>query len=276
MDVLITVDEAYLSPVRTLLYSLRVNNPREEVRVFLMSAALPAPAVAALRRDLACLGCELVCVEVEAGLFANAPVSARYPREMYFRLLAPHLLPRDCTRVLYMDPDTLVINPLRPLLDANLQGKAFAAAAHTQKTELAHRVNQVRLSTCTRYLNSGVLLMDVPRARRCVDTQALFSYVSEHGSTLLLPDQDVFNALYGEATHEVDDLLWNYDAHNFNTYLLRSKGEATVGWVMRNTSILHFCGRPKPWGSYYRYRFGALYRHYQARATRVCEEGEGA
>ena len=80
---------------------------------------------------------------------------------MYYRLLAPHLLPGHVHRILYLDPDTLVINPLRPLWDMDLNGNLFAAAAHTGKTELANSINQLRLGTDHNYFNSGVLLMDL-------------------------------------------------------------------------------------------------------------------
>lgn len=31
---------------------------------------------------------------------------------------------------------------------------------------------------------------------------------------------------------------------------------------MRNTAVLHFCGRSKPWQAGYFRRFGVLYKHY--------------
>ena len=269
INVLVTLDEAYLPPARTMLYSLCANNPGETFRVYLLSSSVSRQAVDDLRRDLGRIGCELVTLDIDRKLFDAAPVSPRYPQEMYYRLLAPHMLLDSCERVLYLDPDVLVINPVRELVDVDLCGMAFAACAHTQKTEITHQINQVRLSTDTRYFNSGVLLMDVKRARACVDVAKMFDYVARHGDTLLLPDQDVFNSLYGGVTFEVDDAIWNYDARNFGTYLMRSKGEATLSWVMRNTAILHFCGRSKPWNAQYRYRFGVLYKHYQNLAERA-------
>jgi len=41
-------------------------------------------------------------------------------------------------------------------------------------------------------------LMDLEKARELVKTDAIFKCVSEHESDLLLPDQDVFNFLYGQ------------------------------------------------------------------------------
>ena len=41
-----------------------------------------------------------------------------------------------------------------------------------------------------------------------------------------------------------------------------------MDWVMGHTSILHFCGRRKPWQRSYQGRFSALYKHYQHLAER--------
>ena len=86
--------------------------------------------------------------------------------------------------------------------------------------------------------------------------------MGEHTSDLLLPDQDILNAMYGSRIQEIDDFLWNYDARNYNNYFVRSAGEANLEWVMKNTAIIHFCGRAKPWKPHYTHRFGILYRHY--------------
>lgn len=66
----------------------------------------------------------------------------------------------------------------------------------------------------------------------------------------------------------VEDVRWNYDARYYSGYLLRSAGEYDLGWVMQNTSILHFCGKEKPWKPKYIHRFGILYRHYMQLARR--------
>ena len=77
-----------------------------------------------------------------------------------------------------------------------------------------------------------------------------------------MPDQDILNAMYGGRILPLDDIIWNYDARNYNSYRLRSYGKADVDWVMAHTAILHFCGRAKPWKKGYPYRFGVLYQHY--------------
>ena len=187
---------------------------------------------------------------------------------MYYRLLAGTVLPRQLNRILYLDPDILVINPLRPLWELDLGTHPFAAAAHTGKAELANSVNRIRLGTNHDYYNSGVLLMNLEECRRSISAEQIFRYVAEHEKEMLLPDQDILNALYGKRILPLDDALWNYDARNYNTYRLASAGQHDLNWVLQHTAILHFCGRAKPWKPGYFYRFGVLYLHYAQVTTR--------
>ena len=269
IQLLCALDANYLPQLRVLLTSIRLNNPGETFGLYLMHSGLPECELEGLERWCGEAGCEFHSVPVDAALFDGAPVTAQYPREMYYRLLAGQMLPESLSRVLYLDPDILVINPLRELWETDMQGNMFAAAAHTGKTELANNVNRIRLGTDHDYYNSGVLLIDLERCRSEVAPDELFAFVREHRRELVMPDQDLLNAVYGDSILPLDDALWNYDARNFNNYMLRSAGEQDMDWVMENTAILHFCGKAKPWKPNYIYRFGVLYRHYERLAERA-------
>ena len=171
--------------------------------------------------------------------------------------------------MLYLDPDILVINPLTPLWDLELGEHLFAAAAHTGKTELSNSVNRIRLKVDHDYFNSGVLLMNLKACRQRIRPQELFAFVRAHEKELMFPDQDVLNMCYGDHVLQVEDALWNYDARNYSSYMMRSGGRQDLQWVMTHTAILHFCGRAKPWHPGYRYRFGMLYRHYMQLSERL-------
>lgn len=272
INILVTLDQNYLPQLQVLLTSIRINNPGEQLRLFLLHSSMPKQEVERIEDWCGCHSYEFVPIQVGESLFQNAPVSKQYPREMYYRLLAPQFLPRELERTLYLDPDILVINPLRRLWEMDLQEKLFAAAAHTGKTELANNVNRLRLGMDHDYYNSGVLLMNLRLGRTEILPEVLFRYVREHAMELVLPDQDLLNAMYGDRILPLDDSIWNYDARNYNNYLLRSAGEHNIAWVMSHTSILHFCGKAKPWKPNYFYRFGLLYQHYIQLAHRDWDE----
>lgn len=269
MNILVTLNEKYLPPLQVLLTSLRTAHPDEPLTVWLLHSGIAPGALETVERQCGRLGMTLCCLTVDRAVFDSAPVTRQYPQEMYYRLLAGCFLPAELDRVLYIDPDILVLNSLRPLWETPMEGRLFAAASHTGKTGLMNNINQVRLGTDCKYFNSGVLLIDLNAARAQVRPQDIFRYAEEKGKALLLPDQDILNALYGDRTLELDDTLWNYDARNYNTYLLRSGGVCDMDWVMRNTGILHFCGKSKPWQPGYLRRFGILYKHYMQMTRRT-------
>ena len=262
ISLLTTLDQNYLPQLQVLLTSLHVNNSAEKIVLYLLHSGIPEAALGKLNQQCQAFDYSFFPIYVEDELFQNAPVTKQYPKEMYYRLLAPRLLPDDVKRVLYVDPDILIINPIRPLWEMDLDGNLFAAAAHTGKTELANSVNQIRLGTKRDYYNSGVLLMDLEACRQEIEPQTLFDYVELHRKELVLPDQDVLNGLYSQRILSLEDVLWNYDARNYSNYLLRSGGVYDLRWVMEHTAILHFCGKEKPWKPKYFRRFGVLYQHY--------------
>lgn len=263
INLLFTLDANYLPRLHVVLTSIRMGNPGETFHVYLMHRGLLQTELLQIARRCDAYGWMFMPVRVDETLFAEAPVTKQYPQEMYYRLLAGQLLPPEVERVLYLDPDILVINPLRPLWETELDGHLFAACAHTGKTELVSSVNRVRLGVENDYFNSGVLLMDLASCRQEIAPQALFDYAASHMNTLILPDQDMLNSLFGTRVLALEDVLWNYDARDYHGYLLTSGGRADVDWVMEHTAILHFCGKSKPWQPGYRYRFGVLYKHYE-------------
>lgn len=273
MNLLLTLDENYLLPCKVLLYSFFANNQNEtDVTIYLLHSTIPTEKLEELKNYCSGFGADLNPISVDASLFENAPTNKRYPKEMYYRLLSPLILPKDLDRVLYLDPDILIINPLRSLWELNLEGKIFAAASHTGLTEIANGINQVRLDTEHEYFNSGVMLIDLNAARKLVSSKDVFDCVRKHEKELILPDQDVFNILYGKQTMPVDDVIWNYDVRNYSKYLIRSTGKNNLNWTMQNTAVLHFCGKNKPWQEDYKNPFRMLYLHYLNRTMRRLNE----
>lgn len=262
ISLLFTLDDRYVPQLQVLLTSLHINNPDETFQIYLMHKALSQENQNRISVQCTQYGYRFTPIVVDDSLFLNAPVSQQYPQEMYFRMLAAHLLPSCVKKVLYLDPDILVINPIRALWETNLNGHLFAAAAHSGKTELVHSVNRVRLKTQHDYYNSGVLLIDLEKGRNEIDPAVLFAYAQEHASELLLPDQDMLNTLFGLRTLPLNDVIWNYDARDYKGYYLCSNGRYDLDWVIKHTAILHFCGKSKPWNKGYLYRFGLLYKHY--------------
>ncbi|MDO1604702.1 glycosyltransferase family 8 protein [Lactobacillus sp. YT155] len=272
INILITVDENYLEPAKVMLTSLHVNNPGQKFDVWLVHEKIADDKLQEFAELLAEFKMILKPVKVPMELFDNAPTVERYPKEMYFRLASGEILPESVKKVIYLDPDTLIINPLNSLWELDLEGKMIAAATHSGLTNIAEGINNIRLGTDHGYYNSGIMLMDVDQMRSVVKLTDIMAAVEEFGETLLLPDQDILNFIYGKNIKEIPEEIWNYDTRQYNTYFARSLGEQDTHWTAKNTAILHFCGKPKPWSEKSNNRFTFIYANYQQILARHLEK----
>ncbi|MBG9983095.1 glycosyltransferase family 8 protein [Aerococcaceae bacterium DSM 111020] len=263
IELLFTLDDGYVEPLKVALLSIYLNNQEDSFRIWLIHQSLSKQTIQKINHMCDQFNFEFNAIKIEGSQWGNAPTEKRYPKEMYFRLLAGDYLPAFLKKVLYIDPDTLIINTLRPLWEKDLEGKMLAAASHVGLVDVTTPLNKLRLDLDHPYYNSGVLLIDLELARHNIHWQDISDILDKYGKFALLPDQDVLNYLYGDDILWIPEEYWNYDARFYHSYYARSKGEYDIHWVMKNTSILHFCGQPKPWNEKHSNRFTPLYLTYQ-------------
>ncbi|MFY1066879.1 glycosyltransferase family 8 protein [Enterococcus sp. AD013-P3] len=268
-NLLFSINDNFSTQLVTTLYSIRENSSFSELSVYVMQQQ-PLKQNDKIAEACHQLGINYHPVVVGPQLFKDSPTTDRYPETIYYRLLAQEFLPAELERILYLDADILCINDLRPLLELKMGEAPYAAASHSQLTEMANVINKVRLQNyeAESYFNSGVLLMNLPQIRPLVSRQAIFEFIEKNRFQLFLPDQDVLNGLYGERILPLPDQLYNFDVRKKMVYETISRGQWDLDWVVAHTVLLHFCGRDKPWQSDYSGRFGALYKHYQHRSPK--------
>lgn len=266
MNLLVTLDSKYIRPLKVMLSSLFINNPGENFCIYLLHSSIKDDEIADIERFTDGYGQKLFVIKIGDIYFQNAPVAFHYTREMYYRLLAYKFLPAELGRILYLDPDILVINPVRELYATELDGYLYAAAFHNVLT--VKEINRLRLYPykIDAYYNSGVLLMNLDLQRKLVDEEAIYNFVEKNRAKLIMPDQDIINALYSRQIKCLDEKLHNYDTRYYKYYKIVTNSTCDMDYIMRNTVFLHFCGRKKPWNRSYSGQFYSLYKHYEKRA----------
>ena len=193
-NILVTLDRNYLKVLSVMLYSLSQSDPDAVVTVSVANNRLTEDDFSSLRTLIP--RTEFVDVRVCDELLSGAPISDRYPKEMYFRLFAAQYLPQELDRILYLDPDLVILNDLRGLYSIDFQNHLFAASSHIESTFFKN-VNRHRLhlSKEARYINSGVMMLNLSLLRKEQHPQEIYDFINEHKTSLLLPDQDILNAL---------------------------------------------------------------------------------
>jgi len=156
------------------------------------------------------------------------------------RLFLDRLLPREMSRVLYLDCDMLVYRDLAELFELKFPaGCAFAACAdqgsYVDDSTVRFRT-EIGLSADGSFFNSGLLLMDW---QRVISTDILPEIRTANAKRPdlkqhRLADQNILNIMLDGNWYELDP-RWN-----MQTRLLQLlPGEKP--W------LAHFCGKSKPW-----------------------------
>ena len=265
MNLLITIDKNYLSQVKIMLHSVRWANPGVELQVYLLHSSLSPAHCKELKNFLLRQDIQLHSIEINDQELDNAPVTSRYPKEMYYRIFAARYLPSNIDRVLYLDPDLVVINSLEQLYQTPMEGYYFAAATHVKG--FFRKLNQLRLEEYEDgpYINSGVMLMNLTLLRKKQNFSTVIHFLEKHQTGLLLPDQDLLSGLYGPHILLLDEYRYNMTERLF---FFRPEAEAfwDLDWVRQNSAIIHYCGRNKPWKKNY---IGKLDIFYEEAAQRL-------
>ena len=191
-------------------------------------------------------------ITVDESIFEGFPESNRYPRQIYYRLAAPLLLPDDLERILYLDVDLVVINALDELYNTDFEGNYYIACSHVK--EFLTKINQVRLGVdeVVPYINTGVMVMNLTALRENLSIDQIKETAQKKMHTFLLPDQDLLTVMHGERIKLVDTMRYNLSDRMLAYHNANPKNQTLdLQWVRNNVSIIHYYGKNKPWKSGY-------------------------
>lgn len=196
MNLLFAINGGYIPTFLGCMRSVLLHGGASHYEVFILHSDLTDGDEADIRTALPDVDFHFVFVD--PAMFDGFPESKRYPRQIYYRIAAPLLLPDTLERILYLDADTVIINPLTTLYATPFGDAYFMACTHTRK--LLEKLNAARLGMdeAAPYINTGVLLYNLPALRADLDMERVRAFADEKQDVFLLPDQDILTALYGD------------------------------------------------------------------------------
>ena len=253
MNLLFSINRGCVHLLQSCLKSIEQNGGAESYEVYVLYSDLtPEDKMVLLATGLK--GIEFHFVSVPEELFKGFPVTKRYPEQIYYRLAAPLLLPEHLDRILYLDVDTIIINSLQTLYESDFGDDWFMACTNT--CEHLTRLNRIRLGVDVDddvpYVNTGVLLMNLEQLRIHLKLEDIQAYAQDKKKILILPDQDILTALYGDHVKILERMVYNLSdrtlmAHNADWRNTR----VDLEWVRKHAVIIHYFGRNKPWHDVY-------------------------
>ena len=260
MNIVITVDDNYIRPALIMLESLFEQN-RTPMHIYLLHSNVCAENLSKLTRHVAALGGDFTDIRVDGALFEGAPVNKYFTKEMYYRLLIYRLLPEE-ERALYLDPDIIIRGEIDGLYHMDFEGKMMIAIPdYLGDSYYPERKKNLGLGEEYRYINSGVILFNIPLMREQFDLNDMFAFLAREGGRYEFPDQDLINVYFKDrikyAPREYNFTTEYVSVGDFLHYLFSPRYRRSERVV-----IAHYMGKCKPWKPSYYYKYYGIYYSY--------------
>lgn len=238
MNILIAINENYIEPAKTMLFSLACQQ-EEHLVVYLLQSSIRQEKLDDLQAFVGtkCHG-ELVDVRIDKALFSNVPKAKWWTEETYYRLISFAILPECVERILWLDADIIVKGNISELYNQDFEGNYIVAC--DVDDEDPHQ----RLGLCKehKYFNAGVILYNLSLIRKNFRIQDIFNCIETHRNHLNALDQDVLNVLFENRVKYEDASIYNHGIFGF--YLLTGR---QMEAVRNQAKIIHYIGSMKPW-----------------------------
>ena len=249
MNILVTLNSNYLKVLVVMLKSLGHSNKYRKFDIYVMNNSLTSKDIEYLKENTL-KNINIIDLKVSDKELDKAPVTKRYPKEMYYRILAAYYLPKKVDKILYLDPDLVVINKIDKLYNTKLDNYYFAAASHIWGILQTFNRIRLKMNSDNVYINSGVMLMNIKFLRREQNKNDVYNFIKKNRNKLILPDQDVISGLYANKILPLDPYVYNMTEKLLNqTYFMPHVNDR---WIKDNSVIIHYCGKNKPWKKKYK------------------------
>ncbi len=284
-------DDAYTMPlgvsVRSAIDHL---DPTRRLGIVVLDGGITPANRRRLERSWPGERVEVAWVRPDPALFEGIPTWRWLSRVAYYRLLLPRLLPETLERVIYLDVDLVVQRDLGALWEQPFQGALALAAQDPSSPFFDSRrampagweipatgftpqpvldLDARGLSPTLPYLNSGLLVLDLPAWRREKITDQLLACLrSAPEDHLIGGDQYPLNVVLADRWRPVDP-RWNALAvmNERHSWRETHMDAATFERVREDPWIVHWAGPRKPWNGLGPVPRGDLFHTYRARTA---------
>ena len=179
---------------------------------------------------------------------------SNYPIAAYYRLLLPDLVPDRYRKIVYLDTDVIVVEDLAKLWSIPFGENYMLAAMDAANRSLSWPehlqhldLDGMGVSGDTKYLQSGVLLIDLEKWRLDHISDRLIEFITDH-LELPYPDMDALNFVLAGKWGELDP-RWNQipAVYGFESWEASPYTQEELRNVVHDPYIIHYGDNPKPW-----------------------------
>jgi lipopolysaccharide biosynthesis glycosyltransferase len=272
INVCITIDDNYVQHAAVTLTSLFVNNDSIHFNIFIIHSSITIKNQVRLEREILKYNAKIKFLNIDKQNFKDAVLYFHFTVAIYYRLLIAEILPKDISKVIYLDADLVFRNKIDYLLNIDLRGYSHAAVENARIS--SETKSRLGLGSNSKYFNAGVLMINLEYWRVNKISHKCLLYLKEYKDKIVMGDQDVLNVVLENQWLQLP-YIWNaqeaFYLDKFDYINLKlTKEEYTE--IVKNPYVLHFTGSDKPWFiennhplkvEYYKYLAMTNWRNYK-------------
>lgn len=266
INIVCTIDNHYAQHCAVMLSSLFHHNPDQAFRIFLITDGLDPNISKQLEQFLLDHKQDYEMIQIDKAALGNAPVTHHISLATYFRLFIPKVLPQHVQKVLFLDADMIIRQPIDKLWNLEIEAFSHAAAIAAGMDDYPREIG---LPAESLYFNAGLLLINLQAWRELQIFERGCELLEKNADRIQWWDQDVLNILLNRQWLPLD-LTWNaqpfiYEAEFQNSAELQTKYERfQSSAAIADPAIVHFVGggSAKPWHFYCTHPFKDDYRKF--------------
>ena len=180
---------------------------------------------------------ELIPILFDAKCINGVPTTiddgSYFGLETYSRLFGAFKVPKEVNKLLYLDVDMICTGDISELYDIDLEDKLWGAAIDNGiETDDLERLE---LSTDYKYVNAGVLLINVRKIRELYNEEDMVKLIMKNLKYIKYCDQDFLNKQFNDNIKIIDS------KYNLMAKCVRYKE------LKEKPIIIHYAGSIKPW-----------------------------
>ncbi len=244
MNILCASNDNYAIGYAIMLSSLFENHGSQtKITVFFLYNDLSENSKNIIKNQVDKWNHNIEFIKVNDSDFKALSTSKYLSKECFYRIGCHLFLPDECKKILWLDGDIIVTDNLEGFYNQNIDEYLYLGISEDKHDEYYNDIkDRIDMPYEFDYISSGVLLINVEKAREIINLEEVYEYVIKHRKRMLYNDQDVINGMYYQYVKAcINDDTWKYNYQTFG--LDKTK--------LKNAIIVHYADKPKPWQKNY-------------------------
>lgn len=248
-------DDQYAMPLAVMVCSILANLGRSrKLLLYVVDGGIKEQNKQRIIQSINPEQCTIEWLKPSNDALEGLKLTQHFSSAIYYRLLIPELLPQSFNRAIYLDCDLVVNVDLGALWDIDIGEHYLLAALDTHfpyASSVLLNSESLNLLPDCKYLNSGVLVVNLKKWRSEQISSKVIRYIDQHPDNIRFPDQDGLNIVLADQWGELD-LRWNQTPfiHDYPSWSDSPFDQETYNNVINDPWIIHFASKFKPWNTY--------------------------